>query len=75
MNMFEGIKVWVSDAAAETVPIFPDKPATKRRLRRTRGKFGRTHREVPTTYRVAFGLIVHPTIYRELKKRTQEQNQ
>lgn len=31
----------------KTVPLFPDKPRTKRRLRRMMGKYGRTTKEVP----------------------------
>lgn len=65
-STFAGTKIITSDQAYEMVPIFPDKPRTKRRLRRTRGKFGRLDRMNPLAYRTPFGLVVHPKIYAEL---------
>lgn len=44
VSTFGGTKITVSADCYEVVPIFPDKPRTKRRLRRARGKFGRTDR-------------------------------
>lgn len=67
---FGGTKVVVSDHAYEMVPIFPDKPRTKRRIRRTRGKYGRTDRMNPLAYQTPFGLVVHPKIYAALKARS-----
>lgn len=65
-----GTNVIVSDHAYEIVPIFPDKPRTKRRLRRTKGKFGRTDRMNPLVYKTLYGLVVHPKIYHTLKQQT-----
>lgn len=64
---FYGTKILVSAEAYEMVPIFPDKPATKRRQRRTRGKFGRLDRMKPLAYKTPFGLLVHPAIYTRLQ--------
>jgi hypothetical protein len=65
---FGGTKITVSNEAYEMVPIFPDKPRTKRRMRRTRGKFGRLDRINPLAYQTPFGLVVHPKIYDALKR-------
>lgn len=69
-NAFGGMRVTVSDQAYEMVPIFPDKPRTKRRLRRTRGKFGRADRMNPLAYKTPFGMVVHPIIYERLKNQS-----
>ena len=71
INTFTGIEMIVSDQAYEIVPIFPEKPRTKRRLRRTRGKFGRTDRMSPLAYNTPHGMIVHPIIFHALKARSQ----
>lgn len=65
---FAGTRITVSDQAYEMVPLFPDKPKTKRRLRRTRGRFGRTDRMNPLAFKTPYGLVVHPIIYRQLKE-------
>lgn len=70
-----GTNVIVSDQAYEIIPIFPDKPRTKRRLRRTRGKFGRTDRMNPLAYKTAYGFVVHPKIYHMLKQQAKEPSQ
>ncbi|WP_291732273.1 hypothetical protein [Leisingera sp. F5] len=67
-NMFSGVKITVSDQAYKMVPIYPDKPKSKRRLRRTRGKFGRTDRMLPLAFKTPFGLVVHPRIYSEMRQ-------
>mgnify|MGYP007046953596 CR=1 FL=1 len=64
---FSGTKITVSSECYEMVPIFPDKPRTKRRLRRTRGRFGRTDRLNPLAYQTPFGMVVHPIIYDRIK--------
>ena len=68
LSAFAGTKIITSDQACEMVPIFPDKPRTKRRLRRTRGKFGCTDRLNPLAYQTPFGLVVHPQIAAELRR-------
>jgi hypothetical protein len=68
--MFGSIKITVSNEAYEMVPIFPDKPRTKRRMRRTRGKFGRLDRMNPLAYHTYCGLVVHPKIYDGLNRQT-----
>ena len=68
MIKFGAEKVIVSNEAYEMIPIFPDKPRTKRRLRRTRGRFGRTDRMNPLAFKSPYGLIVHPIIYHKLKE-------
>ena len=67
---FGGTKITVSSECYEMVPIFPDKPRTKRRLRRTRGKFGRTDRLNPLAYQTPFGLVVHPSIYEQMNRQS-----
>ncbi len=67
---FGSAKITVSAECYEMVPVFPDKPRTKRRLRRTRGKFGRSERMNPLAYQTPFGLVVHPSIYEQLKSRS-----
>jgi hypothetical protein len=68
INAFGGTKIIVSNEAYKMVPIYPDKPRTKRRLRRTLGKYGRTDRMNPMAYDTPHGMIVHPIIYQKLKK-------
>lgn len=63
-----GVRITVSATCFEMVPIFPDKPRTKRRMRRTRGKFGRLDRLNPLAYRTPIGLVVHPLIYDQMKR-------
>jgi len=65
--MFGAQKIVVSVEAYEMVPIFPDKPRTKRRRRRTRGRFGREDRMNPLAFKTPYGLVVHPIIYAQLK--------
>lgn len=67
INDFGGKKITISSACYEMVPIFPDKPKTKRRKRRTLGRFGRLDRMNPLAYDTGFGLVVHPVIYNRLK--------
>jgi len=68
LNSFSRTKIIVSNEAYEMVPIYPDKPRTKRRLRRTLGEYGRTDRMNPLAYSTPYGMIVHPSIYQALKK-------
>jgi len=70
INTFVGMKITVSHEAYEMVPIFPDKPKTKRRLRRTRGRFGRVDRMNPLAFKTPFGLVMHPILYKKLKEPT-----
>ncbi|WP_170561419.1 hypothetical protein [Ruegeria atlantica] len=63
-----GVRVFVSDQAYRMVPIFPDKPRTKRRLRRTRGKYGRTDRIEHLAYMIPGGVIAHPSIHAKLTR-------
>ena len=65
--MFGGVKIIVSDHAYERVPIFPDRPRTKRRMRRIRGKYGRLDRISPMMIQTLHGTVVHPKIYQKLK--------
>jgi hypothetical protein len=65
---FGGMKITVSNEAYKMVPIFPDKPRTKRRMRRTRGKFGRLDRMNPLAYHTSFGLVIHPKLYDALNR-------
>lgn len=64
---FSGTRVAVSEECYEMVPIFPDKPRTKRRMRRTRGRFGRVERMNPLAYKTPYGLVIHPILYERLK--------
>lgn len=68
-NAFQGVKITVSEACYEMVPIFPHKPRTKRRLRRTLARFGRLERMNPLAYRTPFGIVMHPVLYDQLKAR------
>lgn len=70
LSTFYGTRITVSAECYEMVPIFPDKPCTKRRLRRTRGKFGRTDRLNPLAYKTPFGMVVHSIIYDRLKNQS-----
>ena len=65
--MLPGTTITVSDQCYEMTPIFPDKPRTKRRLRRTRGRFGRLDRLQPMAFQTPYGLVVHPSIYAKLQ--------
>lgn len=68
LGMLGGVKITVSDQCYEMVPIFPDKPRTKRRMRRTRGRFGRLDRMNPLAYKTPFGIVMHPILYARLKQ-------
>lgn len=65
---FGSTKIIVSPHAYTRKPIFPDKPRTKRRNRRTIGKFGSLTYKAPAAYETPAGLVVHPWIYAELKR-------
>ncbi len=65
---FGGTRVMGSDAATALYRIFPDKPRTKRRMRRLRGKWGNEFIRKPCAYQTANGLIVHPTIWAQMKQ-------
>ena len=67
---FGSVTVTVSNEAFEMVPIFPDKPNTKRRRRRTLGKYGRTERLNPLAFNTPFGLVVHPILFEKLKEKS-----
>lgn len=67
MNTFAGMPIVQDPKCATTVPIFPDKPNTKRRRRRTLGKFGRLTRTEYRVYRIGGILVVHPVAYARLK--------
>ena len=69
MTAFGRINIVTSEHAYEMVPIFPDKPRTKRRLRRTRARFGRTDRMSQLVYKTPYGFVMHPKLYAELKRR------
>lgn len=72
-GVFGGMKVISSPHAFEMVPIFPDKPKTKRRLRRTRGKYGRTDRANPLCYRTGTNMIIaHPSLVHKLRAHASE---
>ncbi len=70
MGTFGGVKVTVSAECYEMVPIFPDKPRTKRRMRRVIGKYGRTDRMNPLAYQTPYGMVMHPIIYEKLKQQS-----
>ena len=72
INLFGGTRVVASEYAYETVPIFPDKPKTKRRMRRTIGRFGSLYRMNPLCYRTPQGLVMHPLLYKKLKDHTND---
>lgn len=67
MNSLIGRKITVSTEAYKMVPIFPDKKRTKRRNRRTIGRFGRLDRMQPMAYETPYGIVAHPLIYSKLR--------
>lgn len=71
MNSIMGTPITISAEAYETRQIFPDKPRTKRRLRRTKAKFGRTQYNHPMAYRMGNSIVMHPTIYAALETTNQ----
>lgn len=71
-NSFTGTKIIVSAEAYEMVAIFPDKPRTKRRRRRTMAKFGRLDRMNPLAYNTPHGIIMHTKIHKALLERTKK---
>ena len=68
---FGGVNITVSEYAYEMVPIFPYKKRTKRRVRRTRAKYGRIDRMNPLIFETPHGFVLHPKLYADLKNRTQ----
>lgn len=70
MNSFNGMPVQISPHATKEVVFFPDKPRTKRRMRRLIGKYGRDRKHVPASYRLGNTLVVHPVIYAKLQQRS-----
>lgn len=69
-STFSGMRITVSEQCYEMVPIFPDKPKTKRRMRRTMGRFGRLDRMNPLAYRTQYGLVMHPILFKRLRAQT-----
>jgi hypothetical protein len=67
LGIFGGMRVIISEHATEEFRIFPDKPRTKRRMRRLRGKWGNETRRRPCAFQTPQGLIVHPAIAAKLK--------
>lgn len=74
INSFMGLKITVSPHATELIRLFPDAKRTKRGRRRLLAKYGKRfpglQRRIPCALKTPFGLVVHPDIYAELKRRT-----
>jgi hypothetical protein len=67
------VNVIQSEAAMERIVLFPDKPRTKRRMRRLRGKYGDLVRYKPCAYQTPQGIVVHPSLYAQLAQRARTQ--
>lgn len=62
VGAFGGMRIIVNPYLTKRVPLFPDKPRTKRRMRRVIGKYGRWDKGVPT-YLVSGNVIMaHPAV-------------
>lgn len=62
LGSFGGMRIIENPHLTKRVPLFPDKPRTKRRMRRVIGKYGRWDKEVPT-YLVSGNMIIaHPAV-------------
>lgn len=72
IGQFQGVPVVVSEHATETVPRFPDKKRTKRRMRRVRGKYGSWMVARPCAYEAMGKLIVHPLIADRLRRQARD---
>lgn len=68
---FGGIPIQVSVNATECCDLMVlfNKPNTKRRRRRMRGKYGRLVYDKPVAFQTPRGLVMHPVLFEELKRR------
>jgi hypothetical protein len=68
---FGGLNVTVSIHATERVgPHWPVKPRSKRLHKKMEKKRGPQFTVKPAAFNTPLGLVVHPEIYAELKRRT-----
>jgi hypothetical protein len=63
-----GMPVIQSVHMTKTVPLFPEKKRTKRRMRRVIGKYGSWTREAPCYMIYDRSIIAHPAIYARLRQ-------
>lgn len=63
---FAGLSIHVSAAATRRAPRFPDKPRTKRRMRRVRGKYGSWDHDKPAVFQLQGTLVMHPVLFDQL---------
>lgn len=68
------MRILVSPHATEERLLFPDKPNTKRRRRRTLGKYGRLSARFPAAFIIAGRTVMHPRIYDELRRQNMKNN-
>ena len=59
--MIGGVNITFSIHATQEIELYPDKPRTKRRVRRILGKHGALTKRVPAVYRTPWGFIAHPS--------------
>jgi hypothetical protein len=73
MHSFAGMGIVESAECVRRVPIFPDKPSTKRRKRRTLGKFGRLDRPEYFSFMLnARTIVIHPLQAKMLRRETEK---
>lgn len=69
-DLLRGVVVTPSALAESTVRLFPESRHRSRRVRKKLLKrFGSEFKLVPCAYDTPYGLIIHPALYDELKRR------
>ena len=69
-NAFAGMKVTVSLNATERVLRWPEKRRSKRLIKKMTKRLGPQVWMKPAAFQTPMGLVVHPEIYAELKRRS-----
>lgn len=71
MGAFNGVQIIVSPHALEnsTVRNFPAKRRSKRLHKKLCKRFGGEFRQVPCIWKTPHGIVMHPVMYAEFKRR------
>lgn len=72
IGTFNGMPIRSNSALTRLEPLFPDKPRTKRRMRRVIGRHGAWAVPRPYAVETPLGIIAHPTIIARMKQLARE---
>ena len=68
ISAFGGMPITVSLNATQRVQNWPDKKRSKRLIKKLTKRLGPQFFDKPAAFKTPMGLVVHPEIYKQLKK-------